>query len=116
MGRYLLSIYQPDGEPPPPEALDEVMRNLDTLNDEMKRAGVWVFAAGLTPPSAATVLRDYNGQVMMTDGPYAEAKEHIGGFTIVETPNEETAIEWATRLAGVIGLPIEVRPLVDEPR
>lgn len=116
MGRYLLSIYQPDGDPPPPEVLDKVMRDLDILNGEMRRAGVWVFAVGLTPPSAATVLRDYNGQVMATDGPYAEAKEHIGGFTIIDTPDDERAIEWGTRMAEVVGLPIEVRPLAEEPR
>lgn len=113
MARYLLSIYQPDGDPPPPEVLEEVMGNLAELNDEMREAGVWVFATGLTPPSAATVLRDYNGQVMATDGPYAETKEHVGGFTIIETTNEEAALEWGTKLARVVGLPIEVRPLAE---
>ncbi|HSM44041.1 MAG TPA: YciI family protein, partial [Acidimicrobiia bacterium] len=94
MGRHLLSIYQPDGEPPPPEALEPVMRELEALNREMREAGVWVFAGALAPPSAATVLRDYNGEITATDGPYAEMKEHIGGFTVIEAPDPDTALEW----------------------
>ena len=109
MGRHLLSIYQPDGEPPPPEALEPVMRELEALNREMREAGVWVFAGGLAPPSAATVLRDYNGEITATDGPYAEMKEHIGGFTVIEAPDPDTALEWGERLAAVVGLPVEVR-------
>jgi len=115
MGRHLLSIYQPEGEPPPSEILEPVMRELESLNREMRDAGVWVFAAGLSPPSSATVLRDYNGKITVTDGPYAEAKEHIGGFTIIETRDPDTALKWGIRLAAVVGLPVEVRPLADDP-
>lgn len=114
MRMYLLTIYQPDGDPPPPEILDEVMRDLDTLNREMKEAGAWVFAAGLAPPNTATVLRDYDGEVTATDGPFAETKEHIGGFTVIRAPDEEAALGWANRLARVVKLPIEMRPFVDE--
>lgn len=84
MTQYLLSIYQPDGGTPDPEVLERVMRDLDVLNREIKDAGAWVFGAGLHPPSTATVLRAQGGEVLMTDGPYTEGKEHIGGFTIVE--------------------------------
>lgn len=110
MKKYLLTIYQPDVGDPPPEILAEVMRELDTLNAEMKEAGVWVFAAGLEPPSTATVLREYNGEVTATDGPFTEAKEQIGGFTVIRVTDRETALEWGERLAAIVKLPVEVRP------
>jgi hypothetical protein len=110
MKQYLLSLYQPDGEPPPPEVLEPLMRDLDALNQEMMEAGVWVFGGGLHPPSTATVLRHSDGDVLMTDGPFAEGKEHLGGFTIIRVPDLDAALEWGSRLARVITLPIEVRP------
>jgi hypothetical protein len=81
--QYLLSIYQPDGPTPGPEVLDGVMKKLDTLNADLKAAGAWVFAGGLHPPSSATVLRSGDGDTLVTDGPFAEGKEHLGGFTII---------------------------------
>ena len=114
MGTYLLSIYQPDGGTLDPEALDAVMTEIDTLNQEMRRAGVWVFAAGLQPPSTATVLRDHNGEVTATDGPYAEAKEHIGGFTVIRAAHDEDALGWGRRLAAIVKIPVEVRPVAAE--
>jgi hypothetical protein len=112
MTQYLLSVYQPDGDPPPPEVLEPVMRNLAALRDEMKAAGAWVFTAGLHPASTATVLRVKDGDVLMTDGPYVEGKEHLGGFTIIEAPDLDEALAWAGKMAAAIGLlPIEVRPL-----
>ena len=114
MARYLLSIYQPDGAPPPPEVLDPIMAKLAALNDDMRRAGVWVFAAGLHPPSTATVVRARGGQTLMTDGPYLEGKEHIGGFTVIEAPDLDAALAWGTRLAEIVTLPIEVRPFADD--
>lgn len=110
MTQYLLSIYQPDGGTPDPEVLERVMRDLDVLNREIKDAGAWVFGAGLHPPSTATVLRAQGGEVLMTDGPYTEGKEHIGGFTIVEAPDLDAALAWGHRLAHATTLPIEVRP------
>lgn len=110
MTQYLLSIYQPDGGTPDPEVLERVMRDLDVLNREIKDAGAWVFGAGLHPPSTATVLRAQGDEVLMTDGPYTEGKEHIGGFTIVEAPDLDAALEWGRRLAHATTLPIEVRP------
>jgi hypothetical protein len=82
MKQYLLSIYQPDGPPPPEVDLAKVMQDLDALNQEIKAAGAWVFAGGLHPPSTATVVRLQDGDVLTTDGPFAEGKEHLGGFTI----------------------------------
>jgi hypothetical protein len=115
MKQYLLSIYQPDGETPPPDVLAQVMREVHALNEDMKAAGVWVFSAGLHPPSTATVLRlERDGDLLVTDGPYVEGKEHIGGFLVIRVPDLDAALEWARRTARIITLPIEVRPLQGE--
>jgi hypothetical protein len=115
MKQYLLSVYQPDGDPPPPETLEPIMRRLDLLNEEMKAAGAWVFTARLHPASTATVLRVKDGDVLMTDGPFAEGKEHLGGFTIIRAPDLDSALEWGSKTAQAIGLlSIEVRPFQDE--
>jgi hypothetical protein len=117
MTHYLLTIYQPDGPPPPPEILDPIMRDLAAVEREMKDAGVWVFSGGLHPPSTATVVQRKEGDVLTTDGPYVEGKEHVGGFTIVEAPDLDAALEWGRKLArAIVTLPIEVRPFrfVDE--
>jgi hypothetical protein len=117
MTQYLLNIYQPDGEAPPPEALNPVMRNVNALIEETKAAGVWVFNGGLHPPSTATVVRSQRGDVLITDGPFAEGKEHVGGFLIVKAPDLDSALGWAGKLAKALTLPghptglaIEVRP------
>lgn len=124
MKQYLLSIYQPDGEPPPPEMLAKVMRDMNALIEETKAAGVWVFNGGLHPASTATVVRIQRGDVLITDGPFAEGKEHIGGFLIVKVPDLDSALEWARKAARALtlegggdveaGLPIEVRPFHGE--
>ena len=108
--QYLLSIYQPDGDPPEPEVLDKVMSELAVLNDEMKAAGAWVFTGGLHAASSATVVRDRGGEVLMTDGPYTEGKEHVGGLWIIEAPDLDAALGWARKAAQATTLPIEVRP------
>ncbi|WP_314146688.1 YciI family protein [uncultured Leifsonia sp.] len=110
MTQYLLSVYQPDGPVPEPEALAAIGRDLDALNADMRAAGAWVFSNGLLPPSSATVLRPQGGEVLVTDGPFAEGKEHLGGFTIVDVPDLDAAMEWGRRLAVATTLPIEVRP------
>lgn len=114
MKQYLLTVYQPDGPPPPAEELEGIFRDLDALNEEMRAAGAWVFAGGLHPPSTATVIRVSGGETLVTDGPFAEGKEHVGGFTIVKAPDLDAALEWGRRLAQVTTLPIEVRPFQDE--
>ena len=110
MRQYLLSVYQPDGDPPPPEILDPILADLGKLNEEMKAAGVWVLAVGLHPASTATVLRDQ----VMTDGPFAEGKEHLGGFTLINAPDLDAALEWGQRMSAILRPPlaIEVRPVV----
>jgi hypothetical protein len=110
MTQYLLSVFQPDGEPPAPEILDPIIRGVEALNRDMREAGVWVFAGGLCAPSTATVLRAKDSDVLMTDGPFVEGKEHLGGFTIIEAPDLDAALAWGRRMAQVITLPIEVRP------
>ena len=110
MTQYLLSVYQPTGPVPAPEVLDAIAKDLDVLNDEMRASGVWVFSGGLHPPDTATVLRVRDGDVLLTDGPYIEGKEHLGGFTIVTAPDLDAALEWGRRLAAAATLPVEVRP------
>jgi hypothetical protein len=119
MKQYLLSVYQPDGPTPPTEFLEPIMRNLAVLNDEMRRAGAWVFAAGLHPPDTATVVRARDrgpdAELVTTDGPFTEGKEHIGGFTIIRAADLDAALAWAGRLARVVSpLAIEVRPMQGE--
>ena len=110
MTMYLLSIYQPDGDPPPPDVLAKVMADIDVINRELRATDSWVFAGGLHPPTTATVVRVRDGDVLMTDGPFVEGKEHIGGFTIIKAPDLDAALEWGRRLAKATTLPIEVRP------
>ncbi|MDR7274427.1 YciI family protein [Catenuloplanes atrovinosus] len=105
MPHYLLSIQQPDGPPPGPEVLDPIMRDVEIVNTAMRDAGVWVFAGGLTDAASATVVRDS----LITDGPYVEAKEHVGGLTILDVPDLDAALHWATRLSTALTLPVEVR-------
>jgi hypothetical protein len=111
MPQYLLSIYQPDGPPPPPETLGPIMAELGRLNDEMRSAGAWVFAAGLHAPDTATVIRDRDGDAVLTDGPFTEGKEHLGGFTVIRADDLDAALAWGARMARVVTLPIEVRPI-----
>jgi hypothetical protein len=113
MTQYLLSVYQPDGPTPPPDRLEVIMKDVEALNEELRAAGAWVFGAGLHPPSTATVVRARDGELVTTDGPFAEGKEHLGGFTVVDAPDLDAALGWAGRMARATGLPIEVRPFQD---
>ena len=113
MKQYLLSIYQPEGTPPSPEVLKKIMHDVGAVREEMKAAGAWVFSGGLNAPSTATVLRFDRGDVLMTDGPFAEGKEHVGGFWIIRAPDLDAALGWARKAAVACKLPVEVRPMVD---
>lgn len=110
MKQYLLSIYQPTGGTPPPEELGPIMRELEILNAELRAAGAWVFAGGLHPAGTATVVRSREGETLLTDGPFLEGKEHLGGVTIIAAEDLDAALRWAARLARATTLPIEVRP------
>jgi hypothetical protein len=110
MKQYLLSVYQPEGEPPPPDVMDEINRNVDAFHAELQAAGAWLFAGGLAAVTTATVLRPERDDVLMTDGPFLEGKEHLGGLCIVAAPDLDAALEWGRKAARATTLPIEVRP------
>ncbi|TDU90769.1 hypothetical protein EV138_4364 [Kribbella voronezhensis] len=113
MKKYLLSIYQPDGPPPEPAVLEPIMKNLTSLADELRAAGAWVMDAGLHPPESATVLRAAGDELLVTDGPFTEGKEHLGGFMIIQAEDLDEALDWARRLARILEpLSIEIRPVV----
>lgn len=114
MKPYLLSIYQPDGDPPPVDRLHEIMVDVGAVDAELRSAGAWVFSGGLHPPSTATVIHPRREAMPMTDGPYVEGKEHIGGLTIIKAANLDEALEWGRKLARATTLPIEVRPFEGE--
>jgi len=114
MQQYLLSIYQPDGDPPPAKVLEPIMADMALLAEDMKAAGAWVFNGGLHASSTATVVQLKDGDVLTTDGPYLEGKEHIGGFTVIQAADLDSALEWGRKLARVLTIPIEVRPMADE--
>ena len=114
MPQYLLSVYQPDGPVPPPDILGPIMRDVAALEAELKAAGAWVFTAGLHPPDTATVVRAREGELLLTDGPFTEGKEHIGGFSIIRAEDLDEALRWAGKLARAVSqLAIEVRTLAD---
>jgi len=114
MKQYLLSVCYPAGaSQPPPEVLQRISRDVYALQKEMQSAGVWVFSGGLHPANTATVLRQQGGEVVMTDGPFIESKEQIGGITVLRAPDLDAALDWGRRLARVIGVPIEVRPFME---
>jgi hypothetical protein len=114
--QYLLSVcYPAGGTQPPPEALRKIMSDVMTLQREMQSAGVWVFSGGLHASNSATVLRHQNGNIVLTDGPFIESKEQIGGITIVRVPDLDAALSWARKLAGATTTPIEVRPFMEHP-
>lgn len=114
MKQYLLSVYTPEGEPPPADVLAKIMQEVEDVNAEMKAAGAWVFSGGLNSPSTATVLRAKDGEVLSTDGPFVEGKEYLGGFSIIKAADLDEAMAWGRKLARVITLPIEVRPFATE--
>jgi hypothetical protein len=115
MTQYLLSVYHADGEQPPPDQLEKVFADVGVVNQEIRDAGAWVFAGGLHPSSTATVLRLQDGDVLTTDGPFAEGKELIGGLWIIEAPDLDAALEWGRKASRACTEPVEVRPFQDEP-
>jgi len=116
MPQYLLSVFQEEGaEPPSPEQAQMIMARVAAVQEEMKAAGAWVFFGALTDASSATVVRAASGEVSMTDGPYAEAKEQIGGFTVIEAADLDEALEWARKGSEACLWPVEVRPFLSSP-
>ncbi|MBQ1073237.1 hypothetical protein KBX06_08670 [Micromonospora sp. C31] len=111
MRNFVLNVIQPDGDTPPPEFLEPIMRDVAAVDEEMRRRGVWVFGARLELTHAARVVRARDDETLLTDGPFAEGKEHIGGFTVIAVSDLDAALGWAEKLSRATTLPIEVRPV-----
>jgi hypothetical protein len=115
MKQYLLTIIYPAGAlQPEPEKLRVIMENVTAYHDELRAAGAWVFGGGLYPASTATVVSPQDGDVLVTDGPYAESKEQIGGISIIKAPDLDAALGWARKAALATTVPVEVRPFQTE--
>jgi hypothetical protein len=118
MAQYLLSVHtgpaDPVGADETPAAEPERFGELLAMEEEMKSSGAWLFSGRLTGPEVATVVRaSAAGEVLTTDGPFVETKEHLAGFYIVEADDLDGALVWARRTSAIIGQPIEVRPFWD---
>jgi hypothetical protein len=113
MTQYLLSVVTPaGGAQPPADELTAIMARVEAVQTRVREAGAWVFAGGLAAPSSATVLRPKGDEVLMVDGPFAEGKEYVGGFSIIDVGDLDEALRWGREYVAAIGLPIEVRPFV----
>jgi hypothetical protein len=117
MTQYMLSVFHSDRDPIPndPDVMQRAVAQVDALNNELMESGAWVFGGGLHDPSSATVVRTSTGDTVMTDGPYAETKEQLGGFWIVELPDLDAALALAARASEACMNAVEVRPFQDEP-
>jgi hypothetical protein len=115
MMQYMLSVQAVNGAPMPPTgAMQAAYQRADELNTELQQARAWVFAGRLHPPSTATVVRLQDGERLLTDGPFAEGKEHVGGFWVIKAPDLDAALDWAAKAAEACAAPVEVRPFQDE--
>ena len=118
MAQYMFSAYSVGGEAGPAmteEEMQRLMKDIGVLEEEMKSAGALVFSGKLTEPDTATVVRMADGDLMTTDGPFAESKEHLGGFYIIEADDLDAALAWASKTTAAVGHPIEVRPFWEMP-
>lgn len=117
MNQYMFSVWHVEGEPQPSEEeMQQMAEDVNTFNAKIAAAGIEVYGAGLHPPATATVVdASKGGDVLMTDGPFAEAKEQLGGFWILEAPNLDAALALAAEASAACHAPIEVRPVHDDP-
>ena len=118
MPQYLLSVHTVEGEAREPMTDEEMQQSwaqIRALNEELQSTGAWVFGGALHDPDTATVVRMSDGDVLTTDGPFAESKEHLGGFYIIEAEDLDAALAWASKATDAVKKPIEVRPFRDEP-
>ena len=116
MQQYMLTVHSVEGSAAPSaEARQKVYRDVDVFNSELRSTGAWVFGGGLHPANTATVVQVRDGEVLMTDGPFAEGKEHIGGFWVIAAPDLDAALEWAAKATRACAAPVEVRPFQDIP-
>ncbi len=115
MTQYMLSVHHsPDAPPPPPEDMQKAFKQVELVNQEMMSTGAWVFGGGLEAPDIATVVRTAGGETVMTDGPFAESKEQLGGFWVIEAADLDAALNWATKASAACMGPVEVRPFQAE--
>ena len=115
MTQYMLSVHHsPEAPPPTPDRMQQAFRQVDAFNAELQAAGAWVFGGGLHPPSTATVVRAQSGQVVTTDGPFAETKEQLGGFWVIKAADLDAALDWAAKGSAACMGPVEVRPFQSE--
>ena len=111
MTMYMLSVHHsPDAPPPSPEDMQKAFKQVEAFNAEVQSAGVWVFAGGLESPEIATVVNAKDSDVIITDGPFGETKEHLGGFWVISAPDLDAALEWAKKGSAACMGPVEVRP------
>jgi hypothetical protein len=110
MKQYLLAVYSDESAPMGDEQMQAAYKAVDAFNRELMDTGAWVFAGGLEPLASSTVVRAQGGQAVLTDGPFAETKEQIGGFWIVNAADLDAALELAARGSQACGWPVEVRP------
>lgn len=116
MTQYLLSVYGVEGqEAPSAERMQAIYAAVNAFNEELQAAGAWVFAGGLEPSHTATVVRIDGAEAVLTDGPFAESKEHIGGFWVIEAADLDAALRWAQGGARACENPVEVRPFQPMP-
>ena len=116
MKQYMLAVHGPEGGGyDSDEEMQEAFEATSKLNDEMQAKGVWVFGGGLCPPSSATVVDAKAGDIVTTDGPYLEAKEHLGGFWVINAADLDEALAWASKATVACKGAVEVRPFQDEP-
>ncbi len=115
MTLYLLSVHGVDeGSYATQEDMEQAFRDVEALNEQLREQGAWVFAGGLHPSSTARVVRAKDGALLHTDGPYLEGKEHIGGFWIIQAPDQEAALRWAEKATVACQGAVEVRPFQDD--
>jgi hypothetical protein len=116
MTQYLLSVWMREGDPTPSEdEIKTMYAQVDAFNDELKRTGAWVFAGGLHPANTASVVDATKpGEPLTTDGPFAESKEQLGGFWVVQADNLDAALALARSGSVACGAPVEVRPFQDD--
>jgi len=116
MKQYFLSVPMIEGAPArSDEDAQQAFEQVARLNDELQQAGAWVFAGGLLPASSATVVRVDGEGILVTDGPFTESKEHIGGFWVIVAADLDEALRWAAKATRACGEPVEVRPFQDGP-
>ena len=115
MKQYLLSVYVDEtAEPPATDDMEQIYKDVEEVNASLQKEGAWVFGGGLHPSTTATVVRSQDGDVVTTDGPFAESKEHLGGFWIIQAPDLDAALAWASKATVACRGPVEVRPFQDD--